>query len=405
MVLTCQILIKDDHKILELLKESRKIYDQALYHMRHAYFETKSQGKIKTYSYNELYNIVKNEGCFKESKLDYVTKQYIIKQVFIAWKSFIKAYVKYKTNPKLFTGRPKIVKYLYNRTDYNVISYDKTRLLKGNCKPNEIKLPKILYKIKIPIYIEISSIKQIRLLKYYDKIKIEIIYDSPDKTKLFNNSSYIGIDIGLNNLCAITSNDKKLSYVINGRPLKSMNQYFNKEKSKLQNRNNIKKLKILSRKHKNKTNNYLHWCSKQIIDICESEYIDNIVIGHNKNWKQNINIGKKNNQNFVSIPFNILIDQIKYKGIKRAINVIVTEESYTSKIDHLSFETLEKHETYSGKRLTRGLFKSSNGKVLNADINGAIGILRKANVILDEQIMLLQNRGDVVSPKKLYKIS
>ena len=405
MVLTCQILIKDDHKILELLKESRKIYDQALYHMRHAYFETKSQGKIKTYSYNELYNIVKNEGCFKESKLDYVTKQYIIKQVFIAWKSFIKAYVKYKTNPKLFTGRPKIVKYLYNRTDYNVISYDKTRLLKGNCKPNEIKLPKILYKIKIPIYIEISSIKQIRLLKYYDKIKIEIIYDFPDKTKLFNNSSYIGIDIGLNNLCAITSNDKKLSYVINGRPLKSMNQYFNKEKSKLQSRNNIKKLKILSRKHKNKTNNYLHWCSKQIIDICESEHIDNIVIGHNKNWKQNINIGKKNNQNFVSIPFNILIDQIKYKGVKHAINVIVTEESYTSKIDHLSFETLEKHETYSGKRLTRGLFKSSNGKVLNADINGAIGILMKANVILDEQIMFLQNRGDVVSPKKLYKIS
>lgn len=405
MKLTCPIMINDSKVLLEQLRSSRRIYDQALYYMRQAYFKTKEEGKIKTYSYNELYDLVKDSSAFVESKLDYVAKQYSIKQVFNGWKAFIKATIDYKVNSNKYQGRPKILRYLYKTTNYNVLNFDRTRFSKKGCKENEIKIPQTNYKITIPSYINKDDIKQIRILKFYDKTKIEIVYEIPDKEIKDYNSSFLGIDIGLYNICAITTNDKLLSYVIKGGPLKSINQYFNKKKSFLQERNNKKDLLILSRKHKNKIDNYMHWCSRQIIDLCLKNNIDNIVIGHNKGWKQEIQLGKRNNQNFVSIPFNRLIDMIKYKAQKEGLNTIVVEETYTSKVDHLALEPLCKQETYSGQRIKRGLFKSGMGKIINADINGAIGILRKANGILDEELLLLQDRGDVVSPKILKKVS
>ena len=132
------------------------------------------------------------------------------------------------------------------------------------------------------------------------------------------------------------------------------------------------------------------------------ELFDYIYVGHNKEWKQNITLGKTNNQNFVSIPFNMLIDVLTYKIEKFInLNIKVVEESYTSKCDHLVKETMEHHDNYLGKRVKRGLFKSSTGKELNADINGAIGILRKRNAISDDQIKILRDRGGIVSPKVL----
>ena len=135
--------------------------------------------------------------------------------------------------------------------------------------------------------------------------------------------------------------------------------------------------------------------------MCKSQNIGNIVIGHNKGWKQEVNIGKKNNQNFVSIPFNMFIQQLEYKGKMEGINVMVTEESYTSKTDHFVKEPMKHLDERKGKRIKRGLFKSSIGKVLNADINGAIGIMRKVYAISDAQLMGLRDRGDVVSPLHL----
>lgn len=130
-----------------------------------------------------------------------------------------------------------------------------------------------------------------------------------------------------------------------------------------------------------------------------------IVIGKNDGWKQNINLGRKTNQSFVQIPFAIFIDMVKFKAQENSINICLTEESYTSKIDHLANELMCKHINYLGKRVKRGLFASSMGKVLNADINGAIGILRKVKVISDVDLINLGNRGDVVSPLKLDKFA
>lgn len=142
----------------------------------------------------------------------------------------------------------------------------------------------------------------------------------------------------------------------------------------------------------------MHKTSRFIVNYCIDNHIDTIVIGNNKDWKQQINMGKRNNQNFVSIPFEKLISQIQYKSEEVGIKVVITEESYTSKIDHYAGEEMCQHETYLGKRIQRGLFRSSTGKILNADLNGAIGILRK---VVGESISQVVNRGGVETPTRL----
>lgn len=410
MLKAWHIIVENDVRLDKMMHDSLVLYDQALYYQRQSYFESKQFGKIKTYSYNELWNIVKHDEAYTDTKLDISPKTYAIRQVSNNWFAFIKALMAYKKNPDKFHGKPKMPNYLYKRKNYNIIQFDKTRFRKINKIENSFYLPCSDYKINVPKQIKFENIRQVTIQKFYGKTRINIIFeDKETKKNNFDSNSAIGIDIGVNNLCAITSNDKAFSYVINGRPLKSMNQYFNKlyaeTKSILEKCNKSKtskKVERLCRKRYNKIDNYLNNVSKKIIDLCIEHNINTIYIGHNPNWKQESKMSKQNNQNFVQIPFNKLIDQLKHKASRYIdLNVVVVEESYTSKVDHLAFESLEHHEEYSGKRIKRGLFMSSTGKLLNADINGSIGILRKGKAITDEQLLLLRDRGDVVSPAKL----
>ena len=409
MIRAWNYIVKNDDRLLTMMADSLSIYDQALYYQRQSYFETKERGKIKTYSYNDLWNLMKFNDKVKSSKLDINIKQYIVKQVCISWLSFIKSSIEYKKNLSKFNGSPKMPNYLYKTKDYNIIQVDKTRFRKINEEQNSFNLPCSDYTIKVPKQIRLKDIKQITIQKFYNKIKINIIYEDREVIKnQYDLNLTIGIDLGINNLCAITSNDKSFSYIINGRPLKSINQFYNKKlaelKSKLEKCNNkksSKQIQQLTLKRNNKINHYLHCCSKQLINLCIENKVEKIIIGHNKGWKQETNIGKKNNQNFVQIPFNMLINQLQYKSQKYTDLIVeIVEESYTSKIDHLALEDMKKQENYLGKRIKRGLFKSSTNKLVNADINGAIGILRKGNAISDVQLIDLRNRGDVVSPKQ-----
>lgn len=413
MIKAWNYIVKTDSRLLKMMSDSLFIYDQALYFQRQSYFETKESGKIKTFSYNELWNKVKDTEIHKRSKLDINIRQYIVRQVSNNWSNFIKATIVYKKMPNKFQNKPKLPNYLYKSKDWNIIQIDKTRFRRINEDDNSFVLPCSDYKISVPKQIRLKDIRQITIQKYFGKIKINIIYE--DREVIRNNydsNSCIGIDLGVNNLCAITSNDKSFSYVINGRPLKSINQFYNKKLAKL--KSELKKcnktstsnaIQKLTLKRNNKINHYLHCCSKQIIDLCIKNKVEKIVIGHNKGWKQSVNIGKKNNQNFVSIPFNQLINQLQYKAQKFTdLTIEIVEESYTSKIDHLALETIGHKISYYGQRIKRGLFKSSTGKILNADINGAIGILRKGKAISDTELLGLRNRGDVVSPK-LFKLN
>ena len=300
MTRTNSIITKSTNELNIMLIDSRIIYDQTLYFLRQSYFNSKKINlenpliKIKTYSYNELYILVKETDEFKKSNLDGVIKQAVIKQVCDMWKSFIKATIQYRKTPKKFPGIPRIPKYLLrSNKEFNVITIDSSRIRKTDCMENELRLPKSNFKFKIPSYIDKKSIKCLRILKFYDKIKIEIVYEKSIKVKEYDNEHSIGIDMGVNNLMAITSNEQNLSWLINGRPLKSLNQFYNKKLAKLNNLKASKKIKILNRNRKNKVDNYLHWASKKVIDLCLEHHVSKIVIGKNDGWKTDANMGEK----------------------------------------------------------------------------------------------------------------
>ena len=208
-----------------------------------------------------------------------------------------------------------------------------------------------------------------------------MLYEKDCKINHNEHKKYCGVDLGLDNLmtCCFTD-DKPL--IINGKPLKSINQKYNKDRAKLQsklqkNKHTSKRIQRIAQKRINKINDYLHKTSRVFVNYLVSKGITDVVIGYNKEWKQRINIGHVNNQKFVSIPFNTLLQMLSYKCQLEGINLITNEESYTSKCSFLDDEEICKHEEYVGKRVKRGLFRTANGKYINADVNGSLNILKK----------------------------
>ena len=232
---------------------------------------------------------------------------------------------------------------------------------------------------------------------------VEVVYEEPEIQADVDASLYAGIDIGINNLTALTSNKEGfVPRIVNGRPVKSINQYYNKERARWQSllkgkRHTSQKLEKLTTQRIRKIDHYLHTASRRIIDLLVSEGIGTLVIGKNPNWKQEVNIGKRNNQNFVSIPHARFIAMLTYKAKLVGIQVVVTEENYTSKCSFLDNEPLGKHEVYAGKRTKRGLFRSHNGQCINADVNGSLNIIRKVAPDAFRQ----GSRGCVVHPISL----
>jgi IS605 OrfB family transposase len=217
---------------------------------------------------------------------------------------------------------------------------------------------------------------------------IEVIYDKEVEKAEVRKDRVCCIDIGLNNLCAITSGQHS-PILVNGRILKSINQWYNKRQCKSR-----------SRKRYFRTENYFHHVSKMIVESCIKHKIGRIIIGRNKRWKDNINLGRKNNQAFVGVPFFLLLRKIQYKAEAVGVEVIFTEEAYTSKASFLDRDPLPKfgepEPKFSGRRTKRGLYISKNGRLLNADVNGSANIGRK--VIQDVKILDRLDRSLAARP-------
>ena len=346
---------------------SKNLYNATLYTIRQHYFQNKSY-----LSYNEV-----NKQFAKENNIDYRMLPAKVSQhtqilVDKAFKSFFA--LKKKENMKV-----KIPKYL-DKNGRQAVVYDKCSI---NHKNNILKLSKTNIEIKTKIPYE--KIKQIRIVpKNKFRIDIEVLYEVECKVNT-NNTKYASIDLGVNNLIALFI-DEDNPYLLNGRPLKSINQYYNKEISSLKSK--LKKgvytsnriIKLHNRRN-NKVQDFMHKASRKLMNQLVLSKVTHLVIGYNKEIKQDISLGKKNNQNFVSIPFLTLINMIKYKAELLGIEVILQEESYTSKASALDLDKIpnfpEKTLGFSGTRIERGLYKTRNSLLLNADINGAINILRK----------------------------
>lgn len=367
---------------------SNNLYNFALYNVRQFFFKN---GEYLNYYGN--YPLCKNNENYKQ--LYSQTAQQVLQQVDNSFKSFFKANKSYKKHPEKFLGKPKIPKYK-EKGSKSLITIPGQHL---KIKNNYLIFPKSNYKLFLG-ELKIDKIVEVKIKPYKTFYEIFIIYeDKKQYVQVESNENYISIDLGINNFTTITNNIGKSPILVKGKKIKSINQFYNKKKAKLMSDVKSKgisnKLEKLTKDRNNKIENYIHNVSSYIVNYCIENKISNIIIGKNKNWKQEVNIGRRNNQNFVSIPHSIFIFKLQYKAQRHNINVILNEESYTSKCDALAIEDIKKKDEYFGKRIKRGLFKSRYG-LINADVNGSLNILRK---VIGNDFISLLNRGLVMNPK------
>lgn len=357
---------------------SKNMYNSALYALRKHFFETKTlKYKFQLSKEFQEQNQVDYRAMFVRSA------QQIIGIAHQSMKSFF-ALIKAKKSGS-YDKPVKLPKYL-PKNGRQVMIYDNKAFYEKDFKEGYIRVAQTQSRIPTKIK-NIKSIQQIRLAPKGNHVVVEVLYKVTDTPLKEDNRCYAAIDLGVNNLATVVSNVDSPK-IINGRPLKSINQYYNKQKAKLQakmdkeygtsKRKQTRREQSLTFKRNNKVNDYLHKTSRKIVNYLVSNNINTLFIGKNKEWKQNINIGKRNNQNFVNIPFYKLIQMLLYKCALEGITVKEIEESYTSKCSFLDDEEISKHEEYKGKRIKRGLFKTAGGNIINADVNGGLNILRKA---------------------------
>ena len=383
---------------------SKNLYNHANYLIRQSFINDR-----KYLNYNEIQKLLQNNSDYKA--LPAKVSQQVLILLDKNWKSFFKSIKDYSKHREKYLGLPKLPKYKNKQKGRNILIYTIQAISKKELKKGLIKLSGTNIKIKT----DKQHIQQVRIIPKNNEYVIEIVYQKPEENRNLNKDNFVSIDIGLNNLATITSN-KLNPLIVNGGVLKSINHFYNKQKARLQSfigdtstrlsnhKGSSNKIIKLTNKRNKKVSDYMHKASRYIINQCLNNDIGTIIIGKNNNWKQEINIGSKNNQNFVNIPHDLFIEMIEYKAKLLGISVIVTEESYTSKCSFIDNEPLYKQDTYLGKRVKRGLFKSAQGFKINADVNGSLNIARK--VIPKFNIIEKGIQAVVVSPIRVnpYKL-
>ena len=373
MILTERHIIKKNdcrfEDLQNICKLSKNLYNVALYKIRQQFFE---DGKFLTAF--SLDGILRKEQNIDYNALPQKVSQQTLKMVEQNFKSFF-GLLKLKAKGK-YDEKVKLPKYL-DKDGCFVTTYTNQAISKVALKGGFIQFSKTNIRIKTSV----ENVQQVRIVPKGNHLVVEVLYVVKEKELKDDNSRYCSIDLGVGNLATIGSNVLK-PIIINGKPLKSVNQYYNKQlaklKSELKNeKKTSKRIKSLTAKRNNKVNDYLHKASRLIVNYLVSNNISTLVIGKNKEWKQNANIGKRNNQNFVQIPHTRFIEMLTYKCKLEGITVIIKEESYTSKCSFMDNEPIKKQKVYIGKRIKRGLFETKEKRLINSDLNGSLNILKK----------------------------
>src|SRR6266487_142049 len=358
---------------------SKNLYNAANYEYRQAFIH---QGVYL--NYNEVQKRMQSHEAYKA--LPAKVSQQILMVLDRNWKGFREGLEADYEDQSKFLGRPKLPKYKHKTQGRNILVYTIQAISKRGLKRGLIQ-PSML---PIEVQTKQKDVDQVRIVPRKGFYVVEVVYGKEVKQVPVNPAFYAGIDIGLNNLVALTANKPGFrSVLVNGRPGKSVNQFYNKRRADLQKQlgttGTTKRIERMTNKRNRRIDHYMHTASKRIIDLLVKEGIGVLCIGKNDAWKQEANMGKRNNQNFVQIPHARFIAMLTYKAELVGIRVEVTEESYTSKASLLDLDPLpvrdpnngdEKH-TFSGKRVKRGLYRASDGRKINADINGSGNIIRK----------------------------
>ena len=378
-------LIKKSNKYYSMLNDfcikSKNLYNHANYILRNEFCNSK-----KYIKYNDIDKILKNDLEYDDYKQmpSAQSSQQILRLLDKNWKSFFKSIKDWSKNKSKYSGKPKLPGYKPKDGKFLIILTNQNAKLKDGI----IKFPKTFrgfeIKPKFTSDKRFTSFQQVRIIPKNKFLVVELIYNIDIHELKEDNKRYYGIDLGLDNLAAVSNNVGSKPFIINGKGLKSMNKYYNKlkahyqEKAKIiNNKNFTNRMCRIETKRNNKINDTIHKSSRYIVNRALKDNVNRIIIGNNKDWKRNSNIGKVNNQSFVSIPYVRLIDMIKYKAEECGIKVIITEESYTSGTSFLDLEMPTKENYNKSRRIKRGLFKSNTGRLINADINGSLQIIKK----------------------------
>ncbi len=348
---------------------AKNLYNLANFHYRQFFFHLD-----EFINYYDLEVILKEHVAYK--MLPAQTSQQILRLVMDNWKSYWKEIKDYSKDKRKYLGRPKMPNYKRKNGESIAIFTNQNSWIKnGHIQfPKSVHLPFIKTRIK--------KHQQIRILPKGRYYIIEIIYNQKEEDLLLDKSRMLSIDLGINNLVTTANNIRQRPLIVKGNVVKSVNQWYNKVRGI--NRSLVDpshpetiKMNIQTKKRNNKIKDYFHKTSHMLIDYSKMNNIGTIIIGYNKKWKQESNMGAENNQTFVSIPHLHLIRMVQYKAQLAGIEVILIDESYTRKCSALDNESIGKHDIYMGKRIKRGLFQSSKGIKINADVNAAMNILRK----------------------------
>lgn len=372
-------MINKNHKAWRCFDEycfkSKNVYNLANYTQRQLFIKGE-----KILKYGDLSKELNKSEGFKD--LGSNSAQMTLKMVCQNWKSFFVAIKDYSKNPNKYLGKPKLPKYKDKNGRYIFIMTNMQAQIKDGYlyfafKP--LKHLNNLFKTNVT-----GKLMQTRIIPKGSCYVLEIVYEIEVPELKEQNNRVVGIDLGVNNFATLTNNVGVHPIVINGKGIKSINQYYNKKKAKLQsdlkkrhNRNWSNKLDKLQFKRDNKIEHFLHCASKSVVEYCVGLDISKVVVGLNKTWKQESKLHSKTNQTFIQIPYEQFINKLKYKLQEIGIELIITEESYTSGCSFLDNEELNKNTYDKSRRIYRGLFKSNNGILINSDVNGSYNIIRK----------------------------
>ncbi len=300
------------------------------------------------------------------------------------WKSFFTSIKDWKNHKEKYLGQPKLPKYKdKNGRSILILTNQEVKLCNGY-----LKFPKVFNGFSIkPRFVTLPnflSFQQVRFIPKINHIVVELIYSVEIPDIKINTNNYISIDIGVDNLATVTNNFGEQPFIINGKGLKSKNKYYNKLVAKyrsmsttMNNQKTTHRIQRIIEKRNYVVDNYIHTASRMIVNYAKDHDVSVIVIGNNKEWKQNSKLSKKVNQTFVQIPFARLIEMITYKAQELGISVKVIEESYTSGTSFLDNELPIKENYNKSRRIHRGLFKSDSGVFINSDVNGSFQIMKK----------------------------
>ena len=404
-------LTKEEYNILrELCRTAKNLTNQAIYNIRQYYFQEKQYLR-----YEANYYEMKHLENYK--LLNSNIAQQTLKDVDAMFKSFF-TLIKLAKQGKYDFKHIKIPNYL-PKNGYANIVISQIRIKNNNILmipfSNAFKKKREVNRIqiKIPPVLENKKIKQIQIIPKLNArfFEIQYTYEIQEENINLNTNNALAIDLGVNNLCTCVTNAGK-SFIIDGRKLKSINQFFNKQNTKLQSikdKQNIKRQTkqqyLIFNKRKNRINDYINKICRYIINYCLSNNIGTLVIGYNQSFQNKINLGRRNNQIFTQLPFGKIREKLEYLCKRYNMNYILQEESYTSKAsffdnDDLPVYNMDNPQTYefSGKRVKRGLYQTKNNYCFNADCNGALNILRKSKAV---DLTVLCCRGELDTPKRI----